>query len=76
MPKKLKGGEVAVLKELPPGFINDLPPEDQAAITEIVGKPISLLGYDKDGRAELEFTDQQGIFHTIYVLPKFIGHPE
>ena len=74
--KKPIDRDTAVLKELPPGFIDDLPAEDQAAIAAIVGKPISLLGYDEDGRAELEFTDKEGIIHFIYVHPRFIGIPK
>jgi len=61
-----------ILKALPLGFLDDLPIEDQEAITKAVGKPITLNGYEDDGRAELEFTDIEGVIHTIYVDPKFI----
>jgi hypothetical protein len=61
-----------VLKALPPGFVDDLPVEDQEAISEVVGKTIALNGYEDDGRAELEFTDTEGVLHIIYVDPKFI----
>jgi hypothetical protein len=61
-----------VLKALPPGFLDDLPVEDQEAISTAVGKPITLNGYEDDGRAELEFTDTEGVIHIIYVDPKFI----
>ena len=57
-----------VLTEIPPGFLDDLPTEDQRAIKEVVGKPILLNEYD-DGRAELEFTDASGVIHFIYVNP-------
>lgn len=69
---KPKPGEMAVLTKLPPGFLNDLPTEDQRAISDVVGKPILLNEYDEDGRAELEFTDQHGVIHFIYVRPEFL----
>jgi hypothetical protein len=69
---KPKPGELVVLIEIPGGMLNDLPPEDQQAITEVVGKPILLNEYDDVGRAELEFTDQEGQIHYIFVAPEFI----
>lgn len=61
-----------VLMALPQEFLDDLPVEDQAAISKAVGKTITLNGYEVDGRAELEFSDAEGVIHTIYVDPKFI----
>ena len=69
---KPKPGETVVLTQVPPGMLDDLPAEDQQAITEIVGKPVLLVEYDGDGRAELEFQDRDGNFHFIYVSPRFI----
>jgi hypothetical protein len=65
-------GDSVVLTEVPAGFLNDLPIEDQRAISEVVGKPVRLNEYDDAGRAELEFTDRDGNFHFIYVTPNFI----
>jgi len=76
MPKKAKVAKKAVVKELPPGWLDDLPREDQEAIIAIVGQPISLLGFDEDGRAELEFTDNHGVIHFIYVDPNFVENPK
>ncbi len=70
--KKPKPGEKVILKALPPGFIDDLPEEDQRAISAVVGKPIILNKYENDGRAELEFTDNEDTIHFIYVDPRFI----
>jgi hypothetical protein len=70
--KKPKPGEKVILKALPEGFIDDLPEEDQRAISAVVGKPIILNKYGRDGRAELEFTDSEDTTHLIYVDPKFI----
>ena len=57
---KPKPGDTVVLTKLPPGMLNDLPVEDQEAISDIVGKPILLREYDDVGRAELEFEDSKG----------------
>jgi hypothetical protein len=70
--KKPNPRDKVVLTEVPPGLLNDLPIEDQQAISEIVGKPILLNDYDDDGRAELEFRDSSGVIHFIYVNPSFI----
>jgi len=70
--KKPKPGEKVILKALPPAFIDDLPEEDQRAISAVVGKPIILNKYEHDGRAELEFTDNEDTIHFIYVDPRFI----
>ena len=69
---KPKPGNRVILVELPPGFLHDLPEEDQYAIKSAVGKPVRLNEYDDDGRAELEFKDCNGYFHTMYVAPEFI----
>jgi hypothetical protein len=69
---KPKPGHRIILIELPPGFLHDLPQEDQQAIEDVLGKPIRLSDYDADGRAELEFRDRNGCLHKIYVSPEFI----
>jgi len=69
---KPKPGDTVVLTEVPPGMLDNLPAEDQQAVSEIVGKPILLVEYEEDGRAELEFQDRNGNFHFIYVSPGFI----
>jgi hypothetical protein len=69
-----------VLAAVPPGLLDGLPDEDQRAIRAIVGKPVMLIGYDDDGRAELEFADpfdadSENYYshtHTIWVAPEFI----
>jgi hypothetical protein len=61
-----------ILIQIPLGLLDDLPAEDQEAISNVVGTPVVLNEYDKDGRAELEFRDVDGNFHLIYVSPDFI----
>ena len=62
-----------MLIKIPPGLLEGLPTEDQEAIAAVVGKPIRLSEYDDDGRAELEFTDRNGVIHSIFVKPDFIA---
>jgi hypothetical protein len=67
-----KPGDLVVVTSVPAGFLDDLPSEDQQAITAVIGKPILLKEYDDVGRAELEFRDDHGSIHWIYVHPSFI----
>ncbi len=69
---KPKPGDKVVLITLPPGFLDDLPPEDQRAIAQVVGKAILFNEYDEYGRAELEFAEENGTIHYIYVSPDLI----
>jgi hypothetical protein len=72
-------GASVVLERLPAGFLKGLPKSDQAAIRQIVGKRVRLVGYDDAGRAELEFVDRNRTYHFIFVDPSFIrtvGRPK
>jgi len=69
---KPKPGDKVVLKALPPGFTDDLPEEERRAITARLGRPIMLMGYDQDGRVELELMAQDDSIHTLYVDLKFV----
>ena len=59
-------------KEVPRGLLDGLPIADQGAISEIIGKPVRLNEYDTEGRAEIEFTDSEGVIHFNYVSPDAI----
>jgi len=74
--RKPKPGEMVILTGLPAGFLDDLPTEDQLAISKVVGKRVRLEGYDADGRAELMFRDAEGILHTIWVRQSFVKSPQ
>jgi hypothetical protein len=65
-----KPGDKVILISVPPSLLADLPPEDQAAIRNIVGKPVTLEQYDY-GQAVLEFEDGDHT-HWIYVDTNFI----
>ncbi len=69
----MKPGSTVALVEAPSDLLDGLPKEDQEAITEAVGKPIRLNGFDEDGRAELEFVDRTGVVHVIFVKPDLIS---
>jgi len=76
---KWSAGEQVILLALPSGFLDDLPEEDQRAISAMVGQQVTLLGFDELGRAELYFddpfvqqTDESSHSHTIWVGPEFI----
>lgn len=78
--KQPKPGDMVVLVGLPPGFLDDLPLEEQIAISGRVGKPIKFIEItsftwrgERVNRAELEFYDhQRGMGHSLYVDPSFI----
>lgn len=69
-------GDRVVLSTLPPGLLDDLPQSDCNAILAIVGKPVVLSDFDDIGRAELEFTDDDGIIHYIYVDLRYVQRLE
>jgi hypothetical protein len=62
-------GDLVRLKLLPPELLNDLPLEDRKAIVKASAAPMRLVEYDEVGRAGLEFTDDKGMIHIIYVNP-------
>ena len=68
-----KPGDLVILRECPAGLVDDLPAADQQAISAIIGKLVRLNKYEDDGRAELEFTDADGVIHFLFLSPEFIG---
>lgn len=66
-------GEMVVLTAVPLGLLENLPANDQQAILDMVGRPVRLNEYDDLGRAELEFSDDDGTIHFIYVNPSFLA---
>jgi len=71
---------MVVLVDLPPGFVDDLPLEEQIAIRDMVGKAVRLVEIttlafrrERVERAELEFSSTiSRMNHTLYVDPRFI----
>ena len=70
--KRLTPKSKVILKGLPPGFLDGLPPEDQRAVHALVGKRVKFNEHDEYGHAELQFKDKEEITHFIWVDPKFI----
>ena len=75
----LRIGERVLLRALPPGFLDGLPEEDQRAITAMIGKAVTFVGWDEIGAAELHFddpfhprTDESSFTHSIWVAPECI----
>jgi hypothetical protein len=67
----LKPGSLVILTKAPATLLRGLPPEDKKAIKSIIGKPITLAGFSY-GQAELEFRDDEGGYHSIWVETNFI----
>jgi|WetSurMetagenome_2_1015567.scaffolds.fasta_scaffold255944_1 hypothetical protein len=72
MTKKPKPGTRVILVKVPPELLHGLSEEKQAAISAIIGKPVLLVDYDADDRAELEFMDRNKGIHFVYVDPMYI----
>jgi len=76
---KPQPGDMVVLTAVPLGLLDGLPQEDKHAIIATVGKPVLLVGYDDDGRAEIFFndpfdvgTDPYSNTHSVWVPPAFV----
>ena len=69
---KLQAGEMVILAGVPDGLLAGLPHDDQHAISSVVGKPALFVGYDEDSGAEVEFTDDSGVIHSILLDPKYL----
>ena len=67
-----KPGSKVIVATEPPNLYLGLSAKNQTAIAEILGKPVLLVDYDADGRAELEFRDRNKSIHFIYVDPIYI----
>ena len=67
-------GDVVVLTHLPEGWLDDLLPEDQAAITAIIGRPIQFSEYDAahEGYVEVVFVDDRRHIHYVNVRNEFV----
>jgi hypothetical protein len=63
---------MVALVGLPPGFLDDLPVENQIAIRDVIGKPVKFNEITSWGYAELEFGENPGKGHFIYVDLSFI----
>jgi hypothetical protein len=67
--KEFRSGDKVIVSSLPAGFLDGLDSDDQQAILEILGKPVTFNEIDEHGRAELMFTDCNGIIHFVWIEP-------
>ena len=62
----MQPGDLIVLISVSATLFSGLPKEDQTAIRSVIGKPVKFAGITY-GQAELEFKDDRGDEHTIWV---------
>lgn len=62
----MQPGDLVVVISVPATLFSGLPEEDQTAIQSVIGKPVKFAGIAY-GQAELEFKDDHGDEHTIWV---------
>jgi len=62
----MQPGDLVVLISVPAAMFSGLPEEDQMAIRSVIGKTVTFTGITY-GQAELEFKDDRGDDHTIWV---------
>jgi hypothetical protein len=78
-----KAGDAVVLKELPPGLLDGLPPEDQSAISEVLELVLRLamgelahLGLDGLGEGLEGFLDGHSLDYVRIILPVRVFPPQ
>jgi hypothetical protein len=68
----IDGDHVKII-EIPERLTAGLPEEDKVAINSQVGKVLIVQGFEKDGSVELEFIDDAGHYHTIWIDPNCLA---
>jgi hypothetical protein len=66
---RLRVGDRVKLVSLPDDVIRGLSEHDTAVVRSMVGKTLPVMGFDKTGRVELEFSTKELIYHTLWVAP-------
>jgi hypothetical protein len=67
-----KPGTRVIIHDVSPDLLLGMPEREQKALSEIRDKPVLLVGYDADYRAELSFRDRNKSLHFIYLDPIYI----
>lgn len=62
----LQPGDLVIILAVPPTLLSGLPEDDQIAIRSVIGKPVKFAGLAY-GQAEVEFRDNNGDEHTIWI---------
>ena len=68
---RFRAGQKVIVERLPEGFLDDLPKSDKRAISSIVGKAVLLVGIEQS-RVELQFHDDRGDPHSIFLDSQFV----
>jgi len=63
----LSSNDNVLINRIPDDLLKELLVEDQEAIKKCVGKRLIISGFDSNGNAEIEFIDEQGHQHTIWI---------
>jgi len=63
----LKIGDYVTFETATQELLYDLPIEDQHAIKAQIGNVFEIKGFNEQGNPELEFEDETGVLHTIWV---------
>ena len=62
----LQPGDLVIIMSVPRTLLSGLPEDDQIAIRSVIGKPVKFAGISY-GQAEIEFRDDRGDEHTIWI---------
>ena len=73
---KAKPGEMVILTGLPSGFVDDLPPEDQKAITESIGQPVSWKASTITAELNLSLLIPRALFSSSILIPNSYDLPD
>lgn len=67
--QRIGAGDRVVIETISEKLLSGLPVEDQVAIAAQVGKLQTISAFDRYGHAEIEFVDDEGLVHTIWIEP-------
>ena len=65
--KRLSIDDIVRIERIPEELLRGLPDEDQEAIKGCLGQHLTISGFDSYGNSEIEFIDEKGNTHTIWV---------
>jgi len=60
-------GDSVIFKHASEGLLRGLPSGDQLAIRNQEGNALEIIGFNDQGNPELEFVDESGVRHSIWV---------
>jgi hypothetical protein len=69
---KPKPGTRVVITKAPSDLLLGMTEKEQHAISGILNKPVLLVAYDADCRAELSFRDRNKSLRFLYIDPIYI----